>query len=342
MQNEITDKINLNEIDILENEIREKYPDVLELLLKDHTTQRNIFWATNNYEHFGDDYKFDSQILPELITGENGNIIMPRVKKDTELQQSRVRDMAEVFTPSWICNAQNNLIDNAWFGRENVFNIENIDSNGKNTWDAIPDKIEFPEGKSWMNYINDKRLEITCGEAPYITSRYDTTTGEFIPIENRIGMLDRKLRVINENVDETGDWLSATQKAFKNIYAFEWQGDSLLLARESMLYTFIENYIHKFNKQPLLTSINYIAYIISWNVWQMDGLKGVVPNSCSDKIVVTNEMFGESSTVIPCNGCKTENIKQHNGIYCLIKDWKKKKSTNDSNSNKIKFIDLIK
>jgi hypothetical protein len=32
--------------------------------------------------------------------------------------------MAEVFTPSWICNAQNNLIDNTWFGRDNVFNKE--------------------------------------------------------------------------------------------------------------------------------------------------------------------------------------------------------------------------
>ena len=53
-----------------------------------------------------------------------------------------------------------------------------------------------------------------------------------------------------------------------------------LMARESMLVSFIEYYQQKFGKQPLLKSINYIAYIISWNVWQMDGLKGVVPGSC--------------------------------------------------------------
>lgn len=96
------------DIDILENEILKQYPEVLEILLRDHTTQKNIFWATDNYENLGKDYHFDAQILPELITGENGSIIMPRVQKDKLLQQARSKDMAEVFTPSWICNAQNN------------------------------------------------------------------------------------------------------------------------------------------------------------------------------------------------------------------------------------------
>jgi hypothetical protein len=49
---------------------------------------------------------------------------MPRVHKDKLLQLSRSKEMAEVFTPSWICNAQNNLVDNSWFGRDNVFNTE--------------------------------------------------------------------------------------------------------------------------------------------------------------------------------------------------------------------------
>ena len=64
------------------------------------------------------------EIKSENISGKNGNIIMPRVQKDQILQQSRVKKMAEVFTPSWICNAQNNLIDNAWFEGKNVFNKE--------------------------------------------------------------------------------------------------------------------------------------------------------------------------------------------------------------------------
>jgi len=192
-----------NVIDIKENDIRQQYPEVLEALLRDHTTKQNIFWATNNYSELGESYTFSSPILPELITGINGNIIMPRVQKDKEMQQSRVRDMAEVFTPSWICNAQNNLIDNAWFGRENVFNTEITNADGSHSWIVNPEKITFPEGKTWKHYVRDTRMEMTCGEAPYITSRYDTTTGEFIPIEKRIGLLDRKLRVISENVDKS-------------------------------------------------------------------------------------------------------------------------------------------
>ncbi len=331
------------EIDILENDIIRKYPLVLEILLRDHTTQQNIFWATDNYKELGVKYQYFSHILTESITGENGQIIMPRVKKDKDLQQTRVREMAEVFTPSWICNAQNNLIDNAWFGRENVFNTEIVLENGTKTWEITQGKISFPEGKTWKHYVRDTRLEMACGEAPYITSRYDTTTGYFIPIEKRIGLLDRKLRVINENLDNSGEWLEAAQTAYKNIYAFEWQGDSLLLAREAMLFTFIENYTLKFGKEPMLKSIQYIAYIISWNAWQMDGLKGVIPNSCGSKINENKNLFGETEiTSEQCEGCTKDDIKKHNGIYCLIKDWSNKDLNTDKKGLKIRFVDLIK
>jgi len=331
-----------NLVDIKENDIREQYPEVLEILLRDHTTQQNIFWATDNYHYLGENYAFAAPILPELITGDNGNIIMPRVQKDKEMQQARVRDMAEVFTPSWICNAQNNLIDNAWFGSGNVFNTEITNADGKHTWIVNPNKITFPEGKTWKHYVRDTRMEMTCGEAPYITSRYDTTTGEFIPIEKRIGLLDRKLRVISENVDKSDEWLEAAQSAYRSTYAFEWQGDSLLLAREAMLYTFIENYEQKYGKQPLLKSIQYIAYIISWNVWQMDGLKGVVPNSCGDRKTIVRELFEEKEIITHCEGCKTDNMHKHNGVYCLIKDWSNKDLESGKKGRKIRFVDLIK
>lgn len=323
------------EIDILENEILENYPEVLDILLLDHTTHQNIFWATDNYEHLGEAYCFKAQISPELITGKYGDLIMPRVQKDKILQQSRVKNMAEVFTPSWICNAQNNVIDNAWFERKNIFNKEIPD---KKKWKTNREKIEFPKSKTWKDYVNDKRLEISCGEAPYITSRYDTTTGNFIEIENRIGLLDRKLRVINENIDNSDEWLKATHSAYKTTYAYEWQGDSLLLARESMLFTFIENYKHKFGKEPLLKSIQEIAYIISWNVWQMDGLKSVVPFTCGEIKTKSVNLFGEEETDNSfCKGCLNNNMFEHNGIYCIVMDW----SNKDLKGKKLRFIDLI-
>lgn len=323
------------QIDILENEILERYPKVLDILLQDHITQKNLIWATNNYEHLGVDYLRNKQITTVQITGKNGNIIMPRAQKNSILQQSRVKNMAEVFTPSWICNAQNNLIDNSWFQRNNVFNKEMKDKKG---WETIKEKLNFPNNKTWRDYIKEKRLEITCGEAPYITSRYDITSGKFIAVEDRIGLLDRKLRVINENVHNSGDWLKAAQIAYKNTYAYEWQGDSLLLARESMLFTFIENFKYKFDKEPLLKSIRNIAYIISWNVWQMDGLKGVVPFSCGEIQTKTINLFGEEETDNSfCTGCLEDNIFKHNGIYCLVMDW----SNKNLKGKKLRFIDLI-
>lgn len=329
------------EIDILENNIHEKYPGLLNILLRDQTTKQNIFWATDNYVFLGEDYQFHSQIKVSSITGDNGHIIMPRVKKNKNLQQSRIRVMAEVFTPSWICNAQNNLIDFAWFGINDVFNSEITLQDGTHIWEVNKSKIRFPVGKTWVDYIRETRLEMACGEAPYVTSRYDTTTGEFIHLENRIGLLDRKLRIINENTDDSRKWLEAAINAYKNIYAFEWQGDSLLLAREAMLITFIENYKYKFGKEPSLRSIQYIACIISWNIWQMDGLRGVIPRSCDMKHLENITLFGEESRKTKCEGCRRNQIKKHNGIYCQINDWYSIDPLTKKNRRTIKFIDML-
>lgn len=323
-------------------------PRLLSTLLKDHTTSRgdavcNIFWATFDYEYLGKGYGYHDPILPELITGDNGNVIMPRVLKHKATQSARVRDMAEVFTPAWVCNAQNNLIDEAWFGRKDVFNIEYTSEDGTHGWKTNPDRIIFPEGKTWKDYVRDTRLEITCGEAPYIVSCYDATTGAVIPLADRIGLLDRKLRVVSENTGTSGEWLEAAQEAYKSLYAYEWQGDSLLIARESMLASCVEYYRAKFGKDSLAKSVNYIAYIISWNVWQMDGLKGVVPDSCHERVEMSTDLFGETTrTVTACEGCRTDNIFRHNGTYCLIKDWRAKDPQTGRKGKRIRYIDLLK
>lgn len=311
-------------IDIREDKILARSPELLATLLKDHTMSRvkghdcNIFWATADYASLGVGFQYGDQILPENITGHYGDVVQPRVCKDRDTQTARSRDKAEVFTPSWICNAQNNLIDAAWFGREGVFNTELPD----HTWAVNTPAVTFPEGKSWMDYVRDTRLEITCGEAPYLASRYDTVTGEYIPLERRIGIIDRKLRVVSENCRTSGEWLDAAQTAYKSTYAYEWQGDSLLIARETLLYTFMEYYRRQFGRDPLDKSLKTIAYIISWNVWQMDGLRCVIPGTCGQPRVERG-LFGNEVIARPCEGCSSGDIHAHNGIQCLIRDWRK-------------------
>lgn len=111
-------------------------------------------------------------------------------------------------------------------------------------------------------------------------SRYDTVTGQRIPLSDRVGILDRKLRVVNENAESDDDWLKWSWRAVESVYGFEYQGDNLLLARENILYSYIEYYYARFKSQPELTWLRKIAQTISWNIWQMDGIKGVVPGSC--------------------------------------------------------------
>ena len=240
----------------------------------------------------------------------------------------RIKDNGEVFTPSWICNEQNNLADDAWFGKKNVFNISE-----QKKWIANESKIEFTKDKTWQDYVKSIRLEISCGEAPYLVSRYDTVTGKSIKISDRIGLLDRKLRVLSENVDLENEWIDWSIIAVKSIYGYDLQGDNILLARENILYTYIDYYKDKFNKKPSLDLIKEIAEIISWNIWQMDGLKFVIPRSCKNEIIKEYTLFGDIETKTECNGCKTNTYKDHNGIYCKIMNWEKNKT--------VKFYTLV-
>lgn len=323
--------------DIPENKILEKSPELLSTLLLDRTLSSNekpvnIFWATDNYAERGTGYQYSDQITIEAITGANGNVIVPRALKSRETQKKRSREKAEVFTPSWVCNKQCNLVDKALFERENVFNTEIDNPDGTHTWIVSESPVTFPASLTWEDYVSQNCLEITCGEAPYLVSRYDTVTGDAIPLERRIGLLDRKLRIVNENTDSPSDWLKWTIQAFKSTYGYEWQGDNLLLAREAMLYTFIDYYQARFSKEPELKLLLEIAEIVSWNIWQMDGLKGVIPGSCvqlstppqsGPLSLFTDEELGIETppTLFDCPGCKKMDFFQHTGTYCKIMDW---------------------
>jgi len=315
-------------IDVKENTILKLDSELLSILLKDQTTNKNIIWATDNYDKYG--YKSNSNITITSITGKYGNVIKPRTEKNKEEQQSRIKDKAEVFTPSWVCNKQNNLVDEAWFGYKDVFNIEK-----DKTWTSTKEKIDFSKSnKSWQEYVSENRLEISCGEAPYLVSRYDSVSGKAIEITERIGLIDRKLRVINENVDTENEWLEWAKIAFKSIYGYDWQGDNVLLARENLLYTFFEYYYNKFGKSPTKEMLIDIAIIISWNIWQMDGLKFVIPNSCKNENITQYTLFGDIVIENECEGCKKNNVNKHNGIYYKVKNWETGRA--------IKFVSLLK
>ena len=245
--------VSISSTDILENTIREQMPGILDILLIDRTTstskkKKNIIWANENYVKFGSKaYAATAQMLPELVTGRMGNIIKPRALKSKEMQKERTKSKAEVFTPTWIVKKQNDEIEK----------------------DYINDDLETYVKRTW--------LEITAGEAPYMATRYDVETGEIVPLTKRVGFVDRKLKRINAEVDDKAEWQRLVVEAYKSSYGFEWSGDSLLLARENLLYTYRDYYFQKWLEEPTYGWFANIAKIISYNLFQMDGLKYVIP-----------------------------------------------------------------
>ena len=264
------------------------YTDVIDLLLIDRTTGVNITWAVDAYEKsHGAGFGFSDEMKLEQITGENADMVKPRIAKSAVARAGRTKDKAEVFTPSWVCNLQNGIIDESWFGRPSVFNTMSEDNT---EWEPTSGKIDFstvPDGKTWEDYIDSNRMEITCGEAPYLVSRYDTVTGIDIPIESRIGLLDRKLRVVGENCDTHAEERlnSLIKRAYKSIYGFEWQGDNLLLARKNLFATFLDYWGMWTGHEPTVEQKREIAEIISWNLFQMDGIEMTRPG-CETKALI--------------------------------------------------------
>ena len=191
-------------------------------------------------------------------------LIRPRHEKLREHQKLRTKVRAEIFTPPDICKLQNDLID--------------------------------ADKRDWQKYIDAKFLEITCGEAPYLVSRYNAVTGEPIDIKNRVGLLDRKLRVVNRETSAVADWINFAARAVQSVYGYDFQGDNLFLARRNVFETVKDYYSEKFSREPREDFLFEVAEIISWNLWQMDGLTNSPP-------------FMESANLF-------------GGANCRIKDWR--------------------
>jgi len=312
--------------------------EAMSILLKDRSTGKNLIWATDDYAERGKGFGAADEITLEQVSDKDNPVIRPRVDKSQDEQRQRVVKRAEVFTPSWICNKQNNLVDAAWFGwkkpNSSPFNTElaKFDSESELGWKSTCRRqlVKFPKDKTWQEYVKAPRLEVSCGEAPYIASRYDMVTGRMIPVIERIGLLDRKLRVITENIGtgDAQDWLYYAKRAVQSVYGFDWQGDNVLLARENVLYTVVEIFNLDFfgeersRSKWASRSLLELAEIISWNIWQMDGIKYVVPMSCKPKITKVDLLDGTIEThTEECPGCRKKDNSRHTGTYCKVMDW---------------------
>lgn len=225
------------------------------------------FGKEKNYAVWDD--KVTETLLWERTTGTkfpiNPDEVMPRYLKAQEEQKSRTAKKAEVFTPYEIVDKMNDMVEE--------------------------DCAEI------ILYVKKKVLEITCGEAPYLTTRYDTVSGEDIPVEKRVGLLDRKLSSIPKEIGKEL-YIRCADEALKASYGYEWQFDSLFLARRNLLMTTIEHYESVWGTEPDYETVLNWANIISYNIFRMDGISMCIPETNIPAMVMDwhigkLEAFGE-------------------------------------------------
>ena len=295
---------------------------VLDTLLKDRSTGKNIIWATDPpdelqtvmYEPVTD----RSQITTQQLGLTHYEVVLPRMMKQTDTQQQRTRKKGEVFSPAWVCNKMNNALDADWFrglGAEESagqFTVELPQG-----WQTVETPVQFPACKgrtpAWVQYVQSRRLEVTCGEAPFLASRYDAATGEMIPVARRIGILDRKMRVVSENAATEDEWRKYATHAVQSTYGYEYQGDNLLLARVNLLLTYAEHLQARWQRKPTKEELQPIANIISWNLWQMDGLHLSVPGGKPQPETEQLDLFSMFGAAEP----------QPPTVSCKVKNWRK-------------------
>lgn len=258
---------------------------LLKTLLTDKTTQRNIVWASQSYEGMGKAFCSDQPIRRNLLVGKHQSIIQPRVAKHARKQEQRTRSSGEVFTPPWLVDKQVSAV------------LEE--------WNDMP-------LKEWVAL---RWLELACGEAPYIVTRYDSVTGNRIPVLKRVGYLDRKLQRISQEVTSEKEFIKLAKIAYESTYGYELQGDSLLLARENLLLSFCEHYEQKFGVLPPIQTVKAIANIIVYNVFQMNGLTKRTPYSDHSVKEVQMNLFDTEAESIPV---------AEGDMLTVVKDWKQK------------------
>lgn len=295
---------------------------VLDTLLKDKSTGKNIIWATDPPEELQtvmyEPVTDRSPITAQQLWLTHYEVVLPRMMKQTDTQQQRTRKKGEVFSPAWVCNKMNNALDADWFRglgageTAGQFTVELPQG-----WQTVETPVQFPacggRTPAWVQYVQSRRLEVTCGEAPFLVSRYDAATGEMIPVAQRIGILDRKLRVVSENAATEDEWRKYATHAVQSTYGYEYQGDNLLLARVNLLLTYAEHLQARWQRKPTEEELQTIAKIISWNLWQMDGLHLSVPGGKPQPEAEQLDLFSMFEAA----------EEQPPTVSCKVKNWRK-------------------
>ena len=136
------------------------------------------------------------------------------------------------------------------------------------------------------------------------------------------------MQAINKNVDDKREWTKWTDRAFKCAYGYEFQGDNLFIARVNVLRCFVDYYRDKWNEMPTKDTILKMINIITWNFWQMDGLKdtirvddsGMISDWGSSASKASEEIINQLSEII--KNSSVDSVRNHlQNIFNIVKSF---------------------
>jgi len=203
------------------------------------------------------EHQFGEEITPELAS-----TFVPRWEKSKAAQRARTKSKAEVFTPTAL----------------------------------IAHILELTVRECGEDIYSPNRTfcEPCCGEGAFLLTRRDQDTGAPIDVPNRVGVLDRKL--LNIDTADEAAWKTIALKCLASVYGYEYQGDSLVLARVNTYLTMTEHAAYR-GYTWSETELDIIAETIARHIWQVDGTTNRPPWRTTDEDVWTVVWQGDKTVV---------------------------------------------
>lgn len=254
---------------------------ILVTLFKDCAAGRNIVWTDDECVEFGDGFIGDNGIAIEKITNFSSGAIKPHIAKKQGRRFERIMTRAGAIVPSWLFNRMNNSIDAVWLDMRDVSYVKNdVERN------SGLKRIVFHEksGRSGRVYVESHRPGITCGEASFAYSHYDTVTMDASPVGGRIGFSNRMLCVVSEKIGYCREWVRWAPAAPEASSGFEFQCCCLPTCI-NVFGTFWEHQRERWSAGMAEVETGQTVWILLWNILQLNGPICTMPANQMDIVV---------------------------------------------------------
>lgn len=219
---------------------------VLETLLTDKSTRRPLVWPSGP-NHPAAWMSREDFLRPQLAA------------EDPQAEQAEFLE--------W--NRKLNTLDAAWFGHEPAFNEESAQG-----WQTLSEPVAFDDPFHWKKYVTRPVFLFQAGHGQALVFRPFAQGAEPMQYGKRMGILDRRLRIISENTREESEWLRWAESALQSLYGTDVSPLAIFQARLSALVAVREAYAQRFGGQLPVREEKYMVTTLCWNLFQMDPRTG--------------------------------------------------------------------